>query len=299
MAFTVRLAEPQNLGLPLNLWSLPQFMTAVQTLHGGQAFHLQCWKSEKLLAVLPLYEKRLLSYRALISPSTTYYSAVNLYLEANASPARKLLDTVQILQSMAIFIANRYQRLRFNLDPAILDVRGCTWNKLKARPLYTFHHDFQSPLRPLADEKKKAATARAQNYRFAEAFDADAFIRLFTALYQRKHKSLGFSRAAFEQYFTTLHEQNLVKQVNIYRDDRIICSNMLYFQPGDIMYAVFRATEEQEMKWGPSNMLTEELIKYAAPLTHRIDFCGANIPEVARYKAAEGLQLRVFFQIYR
>lgn len=299
MAWTVKLCEPEESGLPLNLWSEPRFMKAVQTLHRAQAWHVQCWKGQKLMAILPIYEKSLLSYRAIISPSSAYYNGLNLYLEENSNPARKLLDTLQIMQSMAGFINNRYQRVHFNLEPEIMDVRGFTWNKLKARPFYTFQHDYSSPLRPLPDEKKKAATARNQSYRFSENFEVESFIRLFSDLYRRKHKSLGFGRDAFAVFFSSLYEQGLLKQFNIYREERIVCSNMLYYSPAGTLYAVFRATDEQEMKWGANILLTQELIGHVAPYVRRIDFCGANVPDVARFKAAEGLQLQVFYQIYR
>jgi len=251
------------------------------------------------MAILPIYEKSLLSYRAIISPSSAYYNGLNLYLEDNSNPARRLLDTLQIMQSMAVFINSRYQRVHFNLEPDVMDVRGFTWNKLKARPYYTFQHDFSAPLRPLPDEKKKATTARSQNYLFKENLDVESFIRLFSDLYKKKHKSLGFSRDAFATFISCLYEQDLLKQFNIYRDDKIACSNMLYYSPAGTMYAVFRATDEKEMKWGANTMLTQELLSHVAPYVHRIDFCGANVPEVARFKAAEGLQLQVFFQVYR
>ncbi|MBP7309753.1 MAG: GNAT family N-acetyltransferase [Candidatus Cloacimonetes bacterium] len=299
MAFQVSLAPPQTYDKELNIWSTPDFMQAVQQLHHRQAWHIQCWKGNELVAVFPFYENKLLSYRAIVSPSSAYYNGMNLFLNEASSVSRRLLDTLQITQSIAQFIYARYQKVRFNLDAGFGDVRGFTWEKLKARPLYTFVHNYEGPLQPLSDEKKKLTLARSQAYHFAEAFNLDDFIRLFSAMFKRKHKELGFSYPDFGEFLGTLHQLGLARQFNLYRDNRVVSSNIVYIDPKGYAYAVFRATDEAEMKYGASSLHTLELLQSLAEDIIGIDFCGANVPEIARFKAAQGLSLKVFYQIYR
>ncbi len=299
MAFRAILAAPQTYHKDINIWSLPEFMEAIQKLHHRQAWHLQCWKGEELVAVFPFYENKLLSYRAIVSPSSAYYNGHNLFLNDRSVPSRRLLDSLQITQSLAQFIYGRYKKVRFNLDPQFYDVRGFCWEKLKARPLYTFTYDFAAPLQPLPDEKKKLSLAGAQDYHFAEAFALDDFIRLFRAMFKRKNKELGFSYDDFAEFLQTLHELGLARQFNLYRDNRIVSSNIVYLDPAGYAYAVYRATDEAEMKFGASTMHTMELVKCLSAEVKGIDFCGANVPDIARFKAAQGLSLHVFYQIYR
>jgi hypothetical protein len=289
---------PEPCGQTLNLWSQPEFMQAVMNLHNSDGFHLQCYKGNQLIAVLPIFEKKLLSYRAVICPSTSYYQAVNLWIEDSSRPARKLLETLQALRQIAAFLRDRYKRIHFNLSPDTYDVRGFTWEKLKAKPLYTFTYNYADALTILPDEKNKLTKAKQQGYRFGEELRLPEFIKLTEAMNGRKKHELGIDYDALESFFVKLHELGILRQYNLYLEDRIVSSNILLKGGDGKAYTVLRATEEAALKNGASSLHTIRLIDSLKDELTELDFCGANVPEVARFKAALGLKLKVFFQIH-
>ncbi|MCK9310570.1 MAG: hypothetical protein PHY48_10560 [Candidatus Cloacimonetes bacterium] len=267
-------------------------------LHKCDGYHLKCFNGKQLIALLPIFEKKLLSYRAVICPSSAYYQGLNLWMEAETRPARMLLDTLQVHRLIASYLQCRYQRIHFNLTPDTNDVRGFTWEKLKAKPLYTFVHDYANAGIPLAEVRKNLSKAKKLDFHFAEKLNVSALITLIKAMNQRKNLESGISFHALEGFYYSLHEAGLLRQFNLYHDSRIVSSNVLLKNDNKIAYTVLMATEKEALSKGASSLHTLALIDALKPELAELDFCGANVADVARFKTAMGLKLKVFYQIH-
>ena len=298
MSYTVTIAPVQQLDREQSLWSRPDFMQAAASLQSLEAWHLLCHKGNQLVACLPVYEKKLLSYRLLQSAIGSYYHGLDIWLEDNSLPARRSLDTLQIVSAIAQFIGNRYKKIAFNLSPDTMDVRGFSWNHLKAYPRYTFTHNCSLSLQPLPDERKKISLAAKQNYRFCEEFRPAEFMALFAEMNGRKNRHLGFTGKNLLLFLESLHSFGIMQQFNLYQEERIVSSNIMLQGSKEKAFTVFRATDPEALKTGASGLHTLKLIESFAGKPVELDFCGANIPEIARFKAALGLELKVFYQIH-
>ncbi len=273
-------------------------MQAVARLTNREALHLKCYKGEELIAILPLYENKLLGYRALVSPSMSYYQALNLWLPDNINPSRHLLESLHVSQLIAETIITRYKRVHFNLGTDFYDVRSFTWAGLKAKPLYTFISDLTGNEKTLADESKKMTRALKLGYTFAQDFRPKEFIQLSKELHDKKGINLGVSFTKLESFVTQLHEAGLLRQYNVYDGKNIVSSNILLSANDGKAYTVLLATNATAMKQGVSTLHSLKLIESLRNEFKLLDFCGANVQDVARFKAALGLQLRVFYQIH-
>jgi hypothetical protein len=272
-------------------------MTAVAALQSLETYHLKCFKGDELVALLPVYEKNRLGYRKLINPAGSYYQGLNLWLDQSSSAPRKLLDTVQIMQGMAEFIKAKFNRIQINLSPETNDVRGFTWHKLIACPLYTFSCNPANGLVPITDERNHIARAIKQGFVFTEELAVEEFIRLSESMNERKRRHLGYGYIALTKFIMLLQKQGLMRQFNLKQGDKIVSSNLVV-QDMDKAYTMFRATSLEALKAGASSLHTLKLIEsLKAEGITELDFCGGNVPEVARFKAAMGLTLKVFFQI--
>jgi len=217
--------------------------------------------------------------------------------EPGSSPSRKLLDLMQLTQTMAEYLKQKYRKIQFNLSTETYDVRGFSWAGLKAVPLYTFVCNPALELKPLSDERKKIALALKQNYEFAEETAVEQFIKLSQSMNERKSRHLGFSYSKLSQFIAQMLKQGQMRQFNLKQQGEIVSSNIL-IQDGDKAYTVFRATAPEALKLGASSLHTVKLVEcMKADGVTELDFCGGNVPEVARFKAAQGLTLKVFYQI--
>jgi hypothetical protein len=281
-----------------HFWMNPVFMNAVSILHDVNSYQLHCMKGDELVAVMPLYERRRLTKKSLINPVGAYYQGIS-FLQNRASKARQLLDNLAITEAIAQFLNARYGSLCINLYPENIDVRGFTWNKLKAKPLYTFRFKSGSKLAPVSDEKRKLSMAQKAGYTFREEYDLDRLIYMQKQMDERKKHSLGVSYPKFRAFLDTLHQANLMQQFNVYDNACIVSSDVLFAEEGKTAYAILRASDEEAMLKGASSLHTRELLGALSEKYEVIDFCGANIPEVARFKAAMGLELTAFYQIQK
>jgi len=297
MAYTVSISKPESLNRPLGIFFKPEFMQAVQELHGLDAYHLKCYKGTQLVALMPIYEKKLFSYRSLQNPAGSYYQGLELWLEESSPSARKILDGLKITQCIAGYLKDRYKRIKLNLSPSTTDIRGFTWNGLKAIPLYTFVGSVSNPPKPLSDERKKINLAARIGYDLSCGLELDAFIELFKAMNIKKQRNPDFGYPAFKQFLHTLYEQGIMQQYNMKQAGRIVSSNIL-LKDAEQAYTVFRATDQEALKNGASGLHTAKLLEelFSQGVTE-LDFCGGNVPDVARFKAALGLELKLFFQI--
>lgn len=272
-------------------------MAAVEKLQQVEAKHIICYKGKQMVGLLPVYEKTRLGCKSLKSPLGSYYQGMNIWLDEASSEARKGLDTLQITQSVASFISERYRRVKINLCPQTVDLRGFTWSKLKAIPLYTYVTNTSEQIHPIPDERRKLERAKSVGYHFGEKHSPADFIELVKNMNGRKQRDPGFTYDRFAVYLETLNNAGIIRQFNLYLDSEIVSSNILIMD-GAKAYSVFRATKEEALKLGASSLHTVELIKQLnSEGIESLDFCGGNVPDVARFKAAMGLRLQGFFQI--
>lgn len=298
--FELELRTPSSEGLASQppLWVHPDFLAAVADLHQAEAYQLVCRKGEQLVAVLPVFEKKNLGLRRMISPVSAYYQGLWFNWEEGRDANRNLLDELHICTVISDYLLKRYQRIQLNLAPHNYDVRGFTWSGLKALPLYTFVQDLAEPSDPLKDERKKLRLAQKQGYELEERFAPEEFIRLLRDLHTRKHQHFGVPYPELQNWMKQLHEKGLLTQFNLMQAQEIASSNIvLKSSSSGIAYTILRSTRPDDLKTGASTLHSQLLTAKLKPGFAYLDFCGANNPEVARFKAAMGFQLKVFFQL--
>jgi len=299
MTYRFELVNPREPGKNhiLPLWTEPAFLRAIAALHGLDVYHLICMKGNEIAAIIPVFERQKLGIRHQILPVMAYYQPLSVYHDPGASDARRLLDELQITNGIADFLKARYKRITFNLDPRVTDIRGFSWSGLSAMPLYTFVYSEGDKLDPIRDEAEKLKKAEKRGYVHDDRFAPNEFLTLLRSLYDRKGHKLGVSFERLERFIQDLHAAGLLIQDNILQGDRIVSSDLIYAKPGGMAYAIMRATAPEEMTWGISSFHTKLMLGSLIPRYQAVDFCGANIRDVARFKAALGLKLKVFYRI--
>lgn len=289
--------NPESTALNPALWSHPVLMTEAARLQELEPKILSVFKGQFKAAELPVYERRRLGGVSLQSPSGSYYQELKFWHQKESPAPRRLLDELQITSAIADYLRGKYRSIVFNLSPRLTDVRGFTWNGFKALPMYTFEHRLSEEIHPLRDEREKLRRAADRGYCFARNLDPDAFLELSDAMFERKNHHAYTKPAKMRAYIENLSKAGLLSQYNVCLDGRIVSANILLAGEGGMAYTVLRASHSDEMRHGVSLWHTDMLIKELRKQYHTLDLCGANVPEVARFKAAMGLELKLFFRI--
>jgi hypothetical protein len=297
--FDIQIEAPQrDRGLSLPVWVHPDFLLAAAELQDVQTYHLVCRKGEQIVALMPLYEKSKFGIKRLINPVCAYYQGLWFFWQENRQPNRVLLDELNLSHEIALFLKKHYTKGCFNLIPQNQDIRGFSWAGFRAKPLYTFEQVLNEPMQIIKDEKEKLKRALNQDYTFVEKFDPDVFISMLKELHNRKEQKFRLSYSAFGLWMKQLHEAGLLIQDNLMQGERIVSSNLVLAATGETTaYTIMRCTDQAGLRSGASILHSVKLIESLQHRFTKLDFCGGNNPEVARFKAALGLKLRLFFQI--
>ncbi|HNZ07528.1 MAG: GNAT family N-acetyltransferase [Candidatus Cloacimonetes bacterium] len=293
----LEIPDPTRVASPGALWSHPVVMTEAARLQDLEPRLLVARKGQFRAAELPLYERRRLGSVTLQTASGSYYQGLRCWHQQESPAPRRLLDELQISSAIAVWLKDRYRRLLFNLSPENTDVRGFTWNLLKATPLYTFIQDLSLDIHPLRDEREKLRRADERGYSFECRLDVDAFLELSDAMFERKGHHAYTRADKMKDYITSLHQAGLLEQYNVCLDKRVVSANILLSGSDDLAYTVLRASHRDEMRNGVSLWHTSQLLQSLKGRYQKLDLCGANVPEVARFKAAMGLSLVAFYRI--
>lgn len=293
--------DNEGLSLPTKhcVWHEPSFMRSVAAMHQIVPYQLQVCKGEELIAILPLYEKRKFGLKALIAPVGTYYQGISIYHPPQTSGPRMLLDSLAITERIAKSITKKYHRVNIRLSPDNSDVRGFTWNSFKAKPLYTFSLNNEGEQYIMPEERRYLRRAEKNGMSFEEGYDPDLFMELQSKLDKRKGHTMGVSYPLLRRYFDSLNGGGLLRQYNSFFEGKAVSSSISLTNGKEIIYTLYWATELKFMNQGAAAFHCQKSFEELPDGIHTMDMCGANIQDVARFKAALGMQLGIFFEIHR
>ena len=298
MEFEIRLESPADIGGIKNSepWSEAGFLDLVARTHGLKAWLLTCHKGEELVATLPLYERNRMGIKYLMEPVTAYYQPLQFFHQVQQQ-SRRNLSELRIMEAIAAFLKKEYRRAHIKFTPDTLDTRAFLWAGMRVKPYYTFIHRRGDALDPVRDKQRNLKLAEQRGYSYNDSFEPAVFLKLFNLLHERKERKLSLSLDKMEAFCRSLHSLGLLHQRNVLLEDRIVSAYLFLGSGTGTAYLLYLASNPEEMTMGVSSWHTLRLLEDLTGQYDKVDFCGANIRDVARFKAALGLRLAVFFQI--
>ncbi len=301
MTLSIRLIDPNqspHSSVHLPIWANPIWMNGLAAVHNCNPYHLLCYQNDHVVALMPIYEKSLLGFSKCYSPVLSFYQPICYFFDAPKSPNRALLNKLDIKSEIALFLKKRYRRLSVNLHLDNYDMRGFTWNKVSAKPLYTFLQDLSQDMEIFKEQKSHLRKALQCDYTSGFGFDPDRFIELTYGMYSRKHHPFPIPAESFKKFMIVQESHGNIKQFNVYQQEQIVSTNLLLCDSTDTAYSIMRASEVNDLKSGISVLHSHLLVEQLKGQYRFLDFCGANSQGPARFKAAFGYELKVFFHVY-
>lgn len=298
MKYEISLLTPSEVkaqDIILPVWIDPRWMEAMAGHFGFKAQVLACWRGEHLTALLPIYEKQVLTYRRAVIPMLNYYQPLCHFGTAE-NPNRALLNQLETIREIAVWLKKYYRKVNVSLHPDNYDVRGFSWEGYNATPRYTMYYDPTQAAALFKDERNALRRAQRQGYQFAEGFDPERISQLLYALFKRKKVDFPIEAKVLVGFISQMYEHGLIRQYNVRKDDRIVSVEIVICDQ-DVAYTWMRASDEIELKTGVSVFQSVELYAELGKSFKIIDLCGANTASTARFKMGMGGQLKLFFHV--
>ncbi len=300
--YTCKFLTPEqafSLKPDLPVWFDPLWMKPLAFFYRLTPWVATCFRNEQAVAWLPLYEKKLLTFKKAFNPTLVYYSPLVFDLPQLKHANRELLREYEITRCLGEAITKSYRRIWLNLDPALQDVRGFKDNGLKLIPHYTFVKDLTQHTEFFIGETAKLRRADKEDYGFEQSFAPERLLELVYSMYDRKQHTFPADRKGLLGLLKELHSNQLVRQYNILKNGNIVSSILLLTDRNRTCYGMLTASEIENMQKGASLVLFSRLFSALGGEFDRFDLCGANSRGPSRLKAAMGADLKLFFQLVK
>ncbi|HNX00977.1 MAG TPA: GNAT family N-acetyltransferase [Candidatus Cloacimonadota bacterium] len=282
------------------LHSQPDFMNTFAKAYQLDSGCLVAYDEDEPAGFLPIFIRKKFGLSSVVNPQLYYYHHITFKLETGMHPNRMMQRKLDICRELSAFMKKNFQKIFMNLAPSVCDVRGFTWSKLQAVPLYTFLIPLKTidPSDYFKNERNLLNKAARDGVRIEEGKNIAEFLRLMRMTVHRQKIMFAISEDSHVQLLEELFNHGFVRQFNAYINDKIVATFLILMDKSlDTVYAWQHYTDPSHFSSGVSPFFMDRLFHLLKDEFSIFDYCGANHPAISRYKAAMGADLHLFFRI--
>lgn len=295
----------------------------VRSSPGGTLYHTSSWKRlvdeayapafgslvgiftrDRLVGGCAFLDRSRMGLQTAVTPLMAAYSG--FFLEESSS--EKLSDQVskqaELFAELAGFLGATYSYENFHLSPATLDGRPLAAQGYSLTPRYTYELNLSLPAQDLwlrmdGHVRRQVKKAERADLEITGTLPLDQAYELFKGTFGKRGQECpvpeklfysvvaGHAIADQRQHYCALLAGELVSFITLLRHER------------QFYYAV-SSTAEHALSTGVSSLLIWEILQeHAGHGNGVLDFVGANIQTIARFKEGFNPELRLYLQVER
>ncbi len=283
----------------------------------GCFYHTSCWKQiidtgteytmrlygcflgGTLVGGCTLTEKVQLGRHAAVNALTTPYAGFLLLPASGTKISDQTSHEHAILSALSRFLEARFHQITLYNSPGLADVRPLTQSGWSAVPCYTYVLDISEPRRvwERMDGSVRQAIRKAvkQQFHVGTSTDVDSFYSLLDKTLGRRRLPNLIPRRLLD---TLMHTDSLKDRrffLTAQPKSGGLASGILVLWDQTTAYYALAATDPALYGSGIHSLLIWELIQRLSPVVGILDFVGANIPSIARFKEGFNPQLKTHY----
>ena len=273
--------EKSNFGL--SLFFCPKYLKVVADVYQLDLNYYCFRKKNKIQAMVSFFSKN----QRIIMPENFSYSP--FYIIENISEAVYF----EINDALIDFLKKSFKKIFFKFDTRLSDVRPYIWKDFKIQIKYT--HLKNNELSSHKSVIKNLSKTFNEEYSFNVELPSVNAIKLNLDFLQK----LGISKFHCFNYQNLLQkwtEIGYLKAFNIYKDQEILCSNLVLVDANESKAFTILLNNVSE-KYAHT-LLYQSIIDWCFKegITE-IDFCGANIPNISIFKSTFNTELKTYYTV--
>ncbi len=281
--------QPQPGGKPFSNAALLQAFAEVS---GSELRYIVAETDGQREAWMPMFSRKKASIPMIVHPQLLPYLPIVFGKNDTLNPLQEL----EIQKGFAETLQSQGKRLLFNLPTSVTDVRGFLWNGFQATPRYTYRYPLKENIRYQRLKYRDIKKAQKLNPVVREELDFDLFLRLKEETYHIQTKRFPYSDVSHTKLLKNLAESGCLRQY-VLRIDQEDISTQLILEDDHEVYTWQGFTRRDFLREGITSWFNDYLINRYRETHDSLDFCGANIPDIARYKSGFSGSLTVYYQL--
>ncbi len=264
----------------------------------GAAFEIRvASKGTEWIAGVPLASRRRLGQPFHFGLPLAAY---NSWIYRATAGARSTSEHLDVTDALIAALGGRPRGLSHLLVPGIDDVRPWWWRGWSARPRYTYLLDTTAPLAVSDSVRRHLRKCREAGFTMSFDWDIARFWSVFDVTRQRQGFGLRLSPDDFRGLADALERAGLAWMATASTAaGEPAASQIVLSVPGTPAAFMWVAgAHAQHLASGVSSWIMVEIAAECGRRGHRTwDLCGADLPNVARFKGELGGALEHYFQI--
>jgi hypothetical protein len=273
------------------VFASPRFSKAVEKATGRPYTFLVCYRGERVVAGLAIYETRRAGLRVAGQPPLVPHLGLILPAELDEEhPRGREFDVMEASKELAGWLARRFDCASISHHPGLADVRPFVWQDFRARVLYTYRVELggfgtETVHRSI---RKQIAKAEREGVRIEPSEDPTDLLRLVQMSFKKREMAVPYSTRYLEVLFAELREEGIAR-LYYARDSRgRAISGRVVLTSDDVVYDWVAGADPDYYETGATPFLVYSLMERSREGYRIFDLMGANTRSIAVFKSNFG-----------
>jgi hypothetical protein len=265
---------------------------------------LGCFDSRSLLGGCVVLDRMRLGHRTAVTPLVTPYVGFLL----DSPPGEKVSDQISlqnsVLGTLTSWLSQNFHYENLINPPHLEDARPLQQAGYRLTPKFTYFVNLRLSEHELWQQldgsvRRQIKKTEREQFVISDRFEAEVGYQLFGGTFQRHGAKCPVPRSIFDIITGSDHLRDSRQFYCAHVGDRLV-SFIVILQYQRTLYYALASTDPEFLSTGVNSYLVCEVIKNnACAEWSTLDFVGANIPSVARFKEGFNPQLKMYFQAER
>lgn len=272
-----------------------------KALGSGRLVMLGCFDEFALCGGVVLLDRERFGQRTAVTPLLTPYVGFLL----DSPPGEKLSDQIsrdnRVLDALARALIEKYGYVSLINPPALEDTRPLSNAGFVLTPRFTYLLNLRLPVEELwmrldGSVRRQVRKAERADFDISDNLDPELGFRLLESTFTRRGEACPVPRAFFDEIVESERLRDARRVLCAHRGGELASFIVGLRDARNVYYAV-AATNADLLAEGVSSLLVWEMMKtQASEGAALLDFVGANIPSIARFKEGFNPRLQIYFQ---
>lgn len=267
----------------------------------AQLLLIGCFEGHSLCAGCVLLDRERYGKRTAVTPLMTPYCGFLLEAAAGEKISGQTSRDSELVSAMCGWMSRRYPYQNLVMAPHLEDIRPLQQQGYRLTPRFTFLLNLKLPQDELwqrfdGSVRRQIKKAEKSDFELSDRLDADEAFNLFRAVFTRRGEKCPVSAAAYSEILLG-EELKDAREVFSAHEDGRLAGYVVLLRFQDRLYYSLAATAQDQLPSGVSSLLIWEIVKaHSGGQWSQLDFVGANVPSIARFKEGFNPRLQVHFQ---
>lgn len=286
-----------------SIFSKSTWLKAVTSINEKSDYQfLGCYTGDELVGGCGLYIVKSRLGKVVTCPWLTPYNSILVVPRPSERKYKTEFRTLDIVTAIMEYLEDNFDTVTLLNHPSLIDIRPFKWNQWDVVPGYTYclnPSELDNIYQVMMNKsiRKQINKAKKEGITVQKSDKIHEFLKLYKITFEKQNMKLPLPEQSIIKLFNILHKE---KYCQLYlaktADDELISGNIQVSDNSDESFDWIAGSNPEYLSMGANQLLYWSIFEDLAQKGVKLfDFCGADVPGVARHKSGFGGDLTVYY----